>query len=163
MPPRTVRASTREKRQLSQAGRGSASKTPRSAPSNRTRTIHQQVNDNSTMVAGPPQCRKPFSIICTPIQGAACRFPYSHSGVWATTVEPVTRPPPPWAQYYQHWPPLPPPAVPGNGNNASNQQHLAHQQWQQNTAQANQPWWPTSIHLARVHQISNKTKKINHL
>ena len=59
MPPRTVRASTREKRQLSQAGRGSASKTPRSAPSNITRTIHQQVTDNSTMVAGPPNVGSP--------------------------------------------------------------------------------------------------------
>ena len=48
-------------------------------------------------------------------------------------------PPPPWAQYYQQWSPLPSPAVPGNGNNSSNQQHLAHQQWHQNTVQANQP------------------------
>ena len=47
--------------------------------------------------------------------------------------------PPPWAQYYQQWPPLPSPAVPGNGKNTPNQQHSVHQQWHQNTVQANLP------------------------
>ena len=58
-PPQTVNASTKEKRQATQVGRGPAAKTSRSTPSNITRTIHQQVNDNSSMVSGAPSLGSP--------------------------------------------------------------------------------------------------------
>ena len=57
-PPRTVHQSTREKRQASQPA-GPAAKTPRSRAGTLTRTIHQQVNDTVTMVAGAPSSGAP--------------------------------------------------------------------------------------------------------
>ena len=145
-PPWTVRASTREKRQASQAGGSPASKTPRSVPCNITRTIHQQVNDNSSMVAGAPNLKSPSASSAHPfrVQHAGSHTPTLGHGLSPLNQSPAQwwgpwGPPSPWVQYYQQCPPLPPPAVPGNSNNASNQQQSAHQQWQQNTVQANQP------------------------
>ena len=57
-PPRTLCPSTREKRQASQVS-GPAAKTPRSRSATITRTIHQQVNDSTSMVAGAPNFGSP--------------------------------------------------------------------------------------------------------
>ena len=51
-PPQTGRNSTAAKHKASQAGKGPTAKTPRSTPSTITHTIHQQVNEQSSMVAG---------------------------------------------------------------------------------------------------------------
>ena len=143
---------------------------PRSTPSNITRTIHQQGTDNSSMVAGAPQFREPLSIICTPVWGTACRFPYSLYRVWATTVELVAS-----TVVGSMGTPL-------HGPNTINSGHLCLlKQFQvmaathltNNTQHINNgsriwcrptnSWWPTIIQVARVCQISNITKKINHL
>ena len=105
-PPHTVRASTREKRQALQAGRGPAAKIPRSAPSNITRTIHQQINDNSFTVAGAPNLGSSSA-------SSAHLFGVQHPGSHTPTLG-YGLPPsnqytvvgslgthPPWAQYYQ--------------------------------------------------------------
>ena len=47
--------------------------------------------------------------------------------------------PPPWAQYYQQWPPLSPPSVLGNMNNTSFQPQSTQNNWQQPSVQVNHP------------------------
>ena len=106
-PPRTLRPSTREKRQAPQMS-GPAAKTPRSRWAMITRTIHQQVNDSMSMVAGAPNFGSPSALTAhpsgvwhasshtpSPVYGlpSANQLPAQWWGPWG--------PPPPWAQYYQ--------------------------------------------------------------
>ena len=169
-PPQTVRAFTREKRQASQASRGPASKTPRSAPSNITRTIHQQVNDNSSMVAGAPNLGSPSA---SSVHSFGVQHAGSHTPTLGYSLPSSNQSP---AQWWGPWGPL------LHGPNTINCGHLCLlQQFQaiatmhliNNTQHINNgsrilyrptnPWWPIIIQVARVHRISKKTKKINHL
>ena len=57
-PLRTLHPSTRKKRQVTQVS-GPAPKTPRSWSAAITRTIHQEVNDSTSTVAGAPNFGSP--------------------------------------------------------------------------------------------------------
>ena len=106
-PPRTLSPSTREKRQAAQAP-GPVAKTPRSWLATITRTIHQQVNDSMSTVAGAPNFGSPSSSTAHPfgVQHASSHTPPLGYGLPTPNQSPAQwwgpwRPPPPWAQYYQ--------------------------------------------------------------
>ena len=133
----------REKHQASQAGKDPTAKTPRSIPSTITHTIHQQVNEQSSTVAGAFLSVSPSAssahlvgVLICPLWGmgyhqwTSCQ----HSGGLVPLGPPL-----PQAQYYQKWPPLPPLVGPTSANTALNNQNLGVHQWQQSATQAYQP------------------------
>ena len=77
-PSRTLSPSTREKRQASQAA-GSVAKAPRSRSGTLTRTIHQQVKDTITTVAGAPNSGSPQHCLHT---NSGCSMPVPVFPLW---------------------------------------------------------------------------------
>ena len=142
--PRTLCPSTREKRQVTQA-LGPAAKTPRSRSATITRTIHQHVNNSTSTVAGVPNFGSPSALTAHPfgVQHASSHTPFLGYGLPTANQSPAQwwgpwGPPPPWAQYYQQWPPLPLPGASGHVNNLSLQQPVPSNNWQQPVTQASQ-------------------------
>ena len=138
-PLRTFHPSTREKRQATQVS-GPAAKTPISWSAAITRTIHQ-VND----AAGAPNFGSPLALTAHPfrVQHAGSHTPSLGYGLPTANQSPAQwwgpwGPPPPWAQYYQQWPPLAPLGASGHINNSSVQQPVGSSNWQQQMTQANQ-------------------------
>ena len=66
--PWTIRNSTREKCHASQASRGPTAKTPRSSPSAINCTIHQWVDEQSSMVASASFSGSPSALSVCPVE-----------------------------------------------------------------------------------------------
>ena len=127
--PQSVRSSTKDKWKTSQGDKGPAAKNPQLTPSALTQTIHQDVSQQSAMVAGASFSGSPSASSVHPIgvQHASSHTPFPEYGL-----PPANQPPaqwwglwgplPPWAQYYQQWPTLPSPAAPNNLNSTYGQQ-----------------------------------------
>ena len=121
-PPWTLYPSTREKRKASQSI-DPVAKSPRSRARTLTRTIHQQVKDTVSTVAGASNSGSPSVLTAHPfrVQHASSHTPSPGYGLPPSNQSPAQwwgpwGPPPPWAQYYQQWPPLSTPNVLGNVN-----------------------------------------------
>ena len=81
--PRSVRSSTKDKWKTSQGDKGPATKTPQSTPATLTQTIHQDVEQQSTMVAGASLSGSPSaSSVCTTwVQHAGSHTPFLGYGL----------------------------------------------------------------------------------
>ena len=100
--PQLVRSSTKNEWKTSQGDKGPAAKNPQSTPSALTQTIHQDVSQQSTMVAGASFSGSPSasSVHLIGVQHASSNTPFLGYGL-----SPANQLP---AQWWSPWGPLPP-------------------------------------------------------
>ena len=164
MPPKKsswpVRLSTKDKRKASDnATNASKSKNPRTSNTPLTRTIHQRVPTQPTVVAGASPRESPSASTAHPqgVQHAGSHTPAPGYGLPPSAMPPAQwwgpwGPPPQWAQYYQQWPALPAPAAPplqfSNTPQAAGQRNDQGTQQQGNNVAAHLPLVATYTHTA---------------